>query len=250
MTEYYFKRIINNPLNLTAIIVVMLLPMIDVFYSLKDVYLGGSVLLPDLASFLAGTIGHGAQTVLLWYLPVYFLIICADDCIEDHKTGCKYILISKLGKKKYLYINIIKGFVIGFTVMFVSLVFNLLIVHVLFNGGTYISAEISSSEKNHLLQNSLLINIIYIIFVSFMTGILSMGASALADAIHNRFLLYPIVFIFWYIASFGDRPIILAFQPFSEYTIQDCLPMITFVLIYNLLFVLFSLIKVLHYDKT
>nr|AAA22587.1 type-II membrane binding region [Bacillus subtilis] len=41
--------------------------------------------------------------ILLWFLPLYFLLLCADDSIQDYKTGYHYILISKVGTKNIVW---------------------------------------------------------------------------------------------------------------------------------------------------
>ena len=135
--KYYFKRIINNKIKLGVILLIFLLPIIDIIFMLKDIRMGGSVIVPDLASFLSSTLFNGAQILFLWYLPIYFLILTSDDCIEDYHTGYKNILVSKLGRKKYFAVNILKGFIFAFVAVFLSFILNLIMTNIIFSGGSY-----------------------------------------------------------------------------------------------------------------
>lgn len=244
--KYYFKRIINNKIKLGVILLIFILPIVDIILMVKDIHLGGSVLVPNLASFLSSTLFNGAQILFLWYLPIYFLILTADDCIEDYHTGYKNILVSKWGKKKYFSINILKGFIFAFVVVFLSFSLNLIMTNIIFSGGTYYLENENISES---LKNGLVINIAYILFVSFLSGIVSMGAVAVSMSVHNRYVVYPIVFILWYLPSCGTKSIILAMQPFTEYSIADLLPTVLLVIGINMVAAIGSYIKVIKYDK-
>ena len=244
--QYYFKRIINSKIKFGVILLIFLLPIIDIIFMLKDIHMGGSVIAPDLASFLSSTLFNGAQIFFLWYLPIYFLILTSDDCIEDYHTGYKNILVSKFGKKKYFAINILKGFIFAFAAVFLSFILNLIMTNIIFSGGTY---YLENENILELLQNGLIINIAYILFVSFLSGIVSMGAVAVSMFLHNRYIVYPIVFILWYIPSSGTKSIILAMQPFTEYSIIELLPTVLLVIGINIAAVISSYVKVIKYDK-
>lgn len=228
---------------------ILIFPVIDILLMLNDIHNGGSVLEPNLASFLSSTIFNGAQILLFWYLPLYFLLIAADDCIEDFKTGYKNILITRWGKKKYFRVNIIKGFIIGFVIIFLTLALNMLLTQITFAGGTYTGCDSNDGQINRISQYPFLTNCIYIFVASFISGIVSMGAVSLALALHNRYLVYPIVFLLWYIPSTVDRSIILALQPFTEYSLFDVLPTILIVIAINIAAVVFAYIKVIKYEQ-
>ncbi|MGN0497470.1 MAG: hypothetical protein ACI4F6_00145 [Acutalibacteraceae bacterium] len=187
--------------------------------------------------------------MLFWYLPLYFLLIAADDCIEDFKSGYKNILITKWGKKKYFRANIIKGFIIGFIVIFLTLALNILLTHITFAGGTYTGFDSDNGQINEILQSPFLTNCIYILVASFISGVVSMGSVAVALALHNRYLVYPIVFILWYIPSTVNKSIILALQPFTEYSLSDVLPTVLIVIAVNIAAVVFACIKVIKYEQ-
>jgi len=77
-----------------------------------------------------------------------------------------------------------------------------------------------------------------------------MGGVAISLAFRNRLIVYPTVFMMWYIPStVMEKSIILALQPFTEYLISDATVAIIFVLIINILAVVFAYIKEIKYEK-
>lgn len=250
---YYIKRTVNNKLKLSVVGLIFLYVITYAFTFLKDIQLGGSVNEPDLISFLTGNSFYSnAFHLLIWYMPLYLLLLVADDCIEDYRLGYKQILISKWGKHSYLRINLIKGFVLSFAVFFVALMVNLAITHIMFAGGTYKSFALEDLNSMELwaYKNALLTNVIHIVLTSIFAGIVGTGAVAVSISVHNRLLVYPIVFIMWYI-PFGlfENTIVYAIQPFTEYSILHALTPIIQLVVINLSAVIFMYIKELKYEK-
>lgn len=251
---YYIKRIFNNKLKFLLSLLIVIYPIVDCAMILIDVNRGASVPLPCTTSFLTSGLYNVCQILLLWYLPLYLLLIVADDCIEDYKTGYKNILISKLGKISYLTKNVFKGFFIGFTIVLISLIINFAMTQIIFAGGSYISYD--SNTINEILnlktsfEHPVITNIIYIVLASFVSGIVGAGAVGISIALRNRLIVYPTVFIMWYIpTSAFERPIILALQPFTEYSILDALPSLLFVIAINIFAIVFAYIKELKYEN-
>lgn len=247
--KYYFNRIINNKLKLGVILIIFMLPVVDVLLLLNDIHNGSSVLEPNLASFLSSTIFNGAQILLFWFLPLYFLLLAADDCIQDFKTGYRNILITRLGKNKYFFINIIKGFAIGFTVIFLSLALNMLMTQIAFAGGAYSGFDENDSTMKEIFKHPFLTNCIYILAASFISGFVSIGSVAAALALHSRYIAYPLVFLLWYIPSSVNKSIILALQPFTEYSLLDVFSTILFVIGINIALVIFAYVKVVRFEQ-
>lgn len=165
--SYYITRIFNNKLKLGVILFIFVAPILDILMALVDVFKGASVPVPGLVTFLGSFMTAGLQGVLTGYLPLFLAIIVADDCIEDYRIGYKNILITKRGKNKYFALNMLKSFTVSFFVLIIPLLLNLLMVHIVFAGGTYIPADVEmlKSESN-LLQsysNPMFYNILYIL---------------------------------------------------------------------------------------
>ena len=217
--SYYITRIFNNKLKLGVILFIFVAPILDILMALVDVFKGASVPVPGLVTFLGSFMTAGLQGVLTGYLPLFLAIIVADDCIEDYRIG---------------YIN-------------------LLMVHIVFAGGTYIPADVEmlKSEPNLLLSysNPMFYNILYILVFSFIGGIVGSGATALAMAFPNRFILYPLAFILWYISTAIKPSIIGALTPFTVYPLSHYTFTIIFVVAINIVAVLFSFFKVTKYDQ-
>ena len=111
--------------------------------------------------------------------------------------------------------------------------------------------EMLKSEPN-LLQsysNPMFYNILYILVFSFIGGIVGSGATALAMAFPNRFILYPLAFILWYISTAIKPSIIGALTPFTVYPLSHYTFTILFVVALNIVAVLFSFFKVTKYDQ-
>lgn len=251
--SYYINRIFNNKIKLSIFLLIFLLPVFDIIMTLIDIHNGASALNTNLAAFLGNNTFQGFQELLIWFLPLYLLVIVSDDCIEDFKLGYKNLLISKWGKNKYFLINMLKSFIISFFVILIPLIFNLLMSQIAFAGGTFnpsSSEDIKTIEAlNVAFKHPMLTNIIYILFASVFSGILGMGSTAIAISLHNRFVVYPIVFILWYIPSLINPPIVCAFQPFTEYSLFDVMPIVLFVFLINLAAIAFAYIKVIKYEQ-
>jgi hypothetical protein len=251
--KYYLKRILNNKLKLSIVILIFLFVIIDAFTYLSDMQLESPVPLPDLTSVLSARSDiRFVFGLLIWYMPLFLLLIVADDCIEDYKLGYKQLLISKWGKRSYLRTNLIKGFVISFGVFFVALMVNLGVVNLMYAGGTSLGCSLDDLSGMELweYQNPFLNNIIHIVLTSFFAGVVGMGAVAIAISLHNRLLVYPIVFMMWYIpSSLCENTIIYAIQPFTEYSIFYATPPIIQLIVINLIAVIFMYIKELKYAK-
>lgn len=250
---YYIKRIFNNKLKLIISLLFIVYPFVDCIMILLDIKRGASVPSPYTATFLTSCVYNVCQILLLWYLPLYLLIIVADDCIEDYKTGYKSILISKFGRKAYIARNILKGFLFGFVIMLVSLIINFVTTQIIFSGGHYIAYDINTINSIPNLKSSfehpILTNFIYIVITSIITGIVGAGAVAISIGLRNRLIVYPAVFIMWYIpTSTFERPILLALQPFTEFSVSDAFPSLLFVLFINASAIVFACIKELKYE--
>lgn len=251
--SYYFKRIFSNKLKLAVALLFFFFPVADIYLILMEISRGGSVPYPFLASFLVGIFSKWGQQLLLWYLPLYLLLVVADDCIEDVKIGYKNILVTKWGKGRYVFHNLVKGFLVSFLLLFLSLVLNLLMTQIAFHEGFYSPSSSSLIEQIPSLQvayqNPMLTNCIYILIASFLSGIVGLGAAAISMMLPNRFLAYPIIFLLWYFPSIVHPPIQGALQPFTEYSLVDVSSTVFLVIGINILAAVAAYIKVMKYDQ-
>ena len=244
--SYYITRIFNNKLKLGVILFIFAAPILDVLKALIDVSKGAAVPFPALAAFLG-------SFMLTGYLPLFLAIIVADDCIEDYRIGYKNILVTKRGKNKYFALNMLKSFTVSFLILVIPLLLNLLMVHIVFSGGTFLfiaqeSIKVIPSMAEQF-SHPMFYNLLCIFLFSFVGAFVGSGATALAMAFPNRFILYPLDFILWYIPCIMESSVRGAFQPFTEYPLSKYFPGLILVLAINVIAVLFSFFKVTKYDQ-
>ena len=225
--SFYFKRIINDKVKMLFIILLFIMPILDLILTFIYVPMGAYPEKADANSFLAGTsVSFVFHSLMLHFLPIYLLIIAGDDCFEDASTGYRNLLVSKFGKKDYVRTNIIKAFCISFSIIFISLLLNLLMAHIIYLGTVYSQFDelLIYYDQSSLfyieVSNPLITNICYIFTTSFLSGLIGSAGAALAMAIKNRKIVYPLLFLLWYLPSSLDKSIMLALQPFNEYELD------------------------------
>lgn len=218
-------------------IIVLLIPSLEIV----QIALQGSKPMPNYASYLAAiSRGHGFQAVLLWFLPLYFLLIISDDSIEDHKTGYINILKSKIGEKRYYKEKLISSFIVSFTIMLASLLINLLLVHIIFKGGKYYPQEGIEFENNLLFTISmkypLIANLGFALITSILAGLSGMSGSAFSLFFKDKRYAYTTTFFIWFMLVLRKKSLMLVVQPFAEYGFEVLMP-ILMLAIFILMFV-------------
>ena len=230
-TSYYFKRIINDKVKMLFMIILVVLPILDLIFTFIYVPMGAYPEKADANTFLtAGSASFVFISLMIYFLPVYLLIIAGDDCFEDALTGYRSVLISKWGKKSYVKTNIVKAFCISFSVILFSLVLNLLMAHIIYSGSQYSQFDelLIYYDQSSLFyieaNNPLLTNVCYIFTTSLLAGLIGAAGAALAMAIKNRKIVYPLLFLLWYLPQQLDNSVLLALQPFNEYELDTKIP--------------------------
>lgn len=101
--QSYFFRILQDKFKLAVIVILFSLPILEVVQIAWGVYQGLSIPNPNFATFLSlYTIRHYLQRIMIWFLPLYLLVITSEDTLEDYSAGYRSILISKIGKNSIL----------------------------------------------------------------------------------------------------------------------------------------------------
>lgn len=227
----YKERLFSDYVKSGIALFLLLGPSIEIIYHVMHcLKYSRNFEMADLVAYLTGNnagIGHVFQTVILWFLPLYLLVILAEDCIVEHKIGYKNILISKCGKKKYIKTHLKKSFIIGFLIVFCGIMFNLLLVHITFWGAIEDKGIVLDAESNllsWLYQYPLLANIVFGIIVAWCAGLISAVGTMVAIVFHDRKLVYSITMVIWLVPVMMKKSLMLLFQPFSEYDIDTLLP--------------------------
>ncbi|MBQ0015050.1 MAG: hypothetical protein KBS82_07010 [Oscillospiraceae bacterium] len=225
---YSVIRIFNDKRKLFLIIIIVSVMLFDIFYKIKNIPVGGMPYNANLSVFLAFTgIGPNFHALVFWMLPISLLFIVSDDIFEDFSTGNDIVQITKIGKKKYIKTMLIKGFTISFAIIFVSLMINLIVSHILLYGVTKtFESDLFKfgSLAEVCLRKPLLTNIVFIFVASILSGTIGMTGSSMALAFGDRKKVYIASFLIWYIFFIPRKSIMLSIQPFSEYNLSDILP--------------------------
>lgn len=254
--SYYFKRIINDKIKLGFIFLLFLLPMVDLLSRLIHIPGGSNPMVPWASTFLSLTSNtFFFHSLFFNFLPLYLLIISCDDCFEDCTTKYRNVLISKWGKKNYVITNIAKAFFISFFLILFVLLLNMLMANIILNTATYsiYNDILIDYEKTSLffieVTHPIITNIIYIFALSLLSGTIGATGAALAMAVKNRKIVYPLLFLLWFLPSHTDKSIMLAIQPFCEYGLDTKIP--TFVITLGVFVVLTigAAIKEVRYAK-
>lgn len=247
MLKAHLLRIIKNRLSLIFIIYIIVLPSLEIplIYYLH-INAGGSRPMPYCAFILVGySLFQIPQRVFEWFLPVYLLIIVADNAAADYRAGYYNVMIVKCGKKRYFLDKLRTSFVVSFGVVLVSLLINLLLVNIAFWGGTDELMTIDSQWPdftNLCLQNPILTDILYSVWFSFMAGLCGMLGAALTFFFKNRKLSYIASFGLWMVLVAQKKSLALIWQPYTEYPLITLLGISAiFIILYIGLIVIISI---------
>lgn len=253
--NYFLKRLLNDKSKVITMSLIIIIPLIEIIIMIYQSFLSDSIPNPCYSAFLAGStvgFGHILQGSLLWFLPLYLLIICCEENIQDFKTGNSNILIVEWGRKKYFIFNIFRGFIIGFLIILISLSINLILVHIVFRGGIYTKLSVPSKSDTiayFSYSHPLITNSVYILITSFLSGLISMTGVALSIVFRKRNIVYPITFLMWYIPCIMPKSLIYVTQPFTEYHLNETYPILIVFAAVNVLATTAMYIKETRYAK-
>ncbi|MCR8872002.1 hypothetical protein MRBLBA21_005031 [Peribacillus frigoritolerans] len=255
--QSHLYRIIHNKLSWVIFSIIILIPCIDAFQLLLLKFqLGNEVEYhPAFAFFLSGsTRGHAAQMILLWFLPLYFLLLGADDAIQDYHTGYRYILISKVGRWKYCLEKLQTSFFVSFSTMLSSLLVNFILVFLLFNGGTFKKGLNGINSTDNLLF-TISMNHPYVAVLGFslvccvMAGFSGLIGSSVSLFFLDRKYAYTASFFIWFLLVLRPSSIMYLFQPFTEYDFNILVPILSTSLIIFLIIPVLIIIYEAKYNE-
>lgn len=234
------QKILHDKGKLLLAILLLLFPAIEALQIMYQVYIyGDSMPYPLYATFLSCyTRGHILHKLYFWFLPLYFLILVGDECIEDYDTGYKNIMIVKMGKRKYMKVRLLSSFLLPFFIVMCSLLLNLAAVCIIFRNGTYIKLSEEGAKPGiydvvsmpEALQfklsytHPLIANLIFMLIAAFLAGLISMAGASFAIAVHDRKIVYAVTFALWFVPVLMKNSSMLVLQPFSEYDFDVLAP--------------------------
>lgn len=236
--EYQLRRILRNKKKLFLILLLITAPSIEILQVLYEYWSYELELpYPMYAAFLSlYSRGHVVQSLYLWFLPMYLLLIAGEECIEDYKTGNKNILICRIGKTNYIKSRLISSFLVSAMIVGIGLFLNFLLVQLVYSHGSYLKFD-----GEYMVYDSRLMpetwlfewsythpfstNIIYIAVTMVFAGLIGMLGAMFSIVLHERRLVYALTFAVWFVPILFKNSFMLVFQPFSEYGLRTILPL-------------------------
>ena len=223
MQNFLFRRIDNNSAKSSVIIFLLLLPSLELIWYVNYILGGGVAYDPDMAFFLRGNsvgIGHVLQGLFFWMMPIYCLLLVAEDCIEDRRIGYMNVVMGRVGKKNYIKQHLIKSFVVMFLISGFALVLNLICTNLLLSGGVFSPQENGQINSFAIFwaENAVLNNFLHIFLASITYGVMGMFSCVTALNFCNRRTVYFICIMFWFVELLKPNAVTQLFQPFGIFS--------------------------------
>lgn len=242
--KYELERVLKTTKSKVSIVILTLIPFFDLYISIKvafydfwlhpDSYPQGIArnLLPHPAhaSLLSGSsLGHFAQMLFIWILPIYLMFIYSDYYIQEKKLGYSDILYTKKSRSQFLKDRFSVSFLLGFAVPFLSLTINYLAAILIFRGGKSFSGLEQFPEALHglaliSLQHPYITYAVYILVFSLFSGLFAMLCTSISMLFPQYKLAYPIALLIWYGQIILPNSLTYVFQPFIEYGFKQIIP--------------------------
>lgn len=178
-------------------------------------------------TFLCGhSRGHIAQIIIMWFLPIFMLLLYSDKTINEIKSNYYSTEMVKNNENKYIINKLLSSFVIGFMVMITALILNLLLSAILFSGGEKICVDIKPIDGHYVLlgwqnEHPLLTNIIYDLICAFFSGIIMSMSTMMGFLIKDKKITYIASFIVWFWLISTKLSVVQVLQPFTEYEVNS-----------------------------
>lgn len=205
--------------------IMLVFPSLEIVQILFQINAGLSVPQPLYAFFLAGYTNYGMlQSLFFWFLPIYLLLLVADDSIVEFEKGYHNIIWSKYSKRRYYMEKVFTSFLVSFVVIFLALLLNLLLVNVVFRNGTYSLYEgLDLSENGFFVQcvnHPLITDIAYLILASLIAGVCGSFGAACSLFFKDKKYAYAVTFAMWFVLGFQRKSNMYILQPFNEYPLS------------------------------
>lgn len=235
MIKKEIKTFFKSKMQIMVFVVTILIMMWDIYLvfkfdkPLQEYFSGGEfnadqIYHPANAAFLAGkSKGHVPQIILTWFMPLFVLSLCSDNYIAEHGRKYSQIMMTHVGKKKYVLHKYISSFVIGAGWFAAGIGVNFLGACVLFRGGKNFSLslnffeEIASESDIFIYTHPYFIYFLYSVSAVMVAGICSVFCRSVAFLAKKYKYTYFIAFVIWMMLVISPFSVTYLFQPFTEY---------------------------------
>lgn len=228
----YIARILHDRRKAFLIIIVILIPVLEVVQILYQMKMGDDVPNPHYATFLAlYTLRHYLHKILFWFLPLFLLFIANEDSLEDYDLRYRNILVVRSGKSSYIKTKLTGSFLISAGIICLGLLFNMLLIYILFREGTYQKDDYSDylyyDISKMTVPNPVISNLVYIVLTSFLAGLLGTVGAALSIVLKDRRIVYGLTFLLWFIPVMSKQSLMYVIQPFISVNYAAVMPTLT-----------------------
>lgn len=201
--------------RIVLVAVIVLLIGADAFIA----YMDNPNLYPAYAAFLsrAGIV----SVVVTAFVPLYSMYICADSYLRDRTNGYSVVIISRVGRKKYLRNKIIVSFLVPFGLILMGMVINLFMVLLLFNGGydtagfNNIAVNLQENFFTFEYNHPLISYIMFMVSGSVTLGLGSVICTSIAFVTRKYPVAYLTSFVLWNLLTVGA--VSYLYSPFVSY---------------------------------
>ncbi|RLQ94883.1 DUF2705 family protein [Falsibacillus albus] len=232
MFKSHIIRISKNRISMLAFLLILFIPFIEIIQLLTYQQNSAEVYHPAFAFFLSGSsIGHAPQILLFWFLPIFLLLLGADDAIQDRQTGYRNILISKVGRKRYFSEKLTTSFILSAGAMGASLLLNFLLTAIIFAGGTFSKGLLDINDSgNTLFELSIghpyAAIACFAVLVCIIAGLIGMVGASASLFFGDKKYAYTAAFFIWFLLVLKKNSIMFLFQPFAEYGFHVLIPIL------------------------
>lgn len=210
---------------------------------------------PVWASFLTSSApGHIGYTLLIWFLPIYFLIINSDSYITEKNLGLASAIHTRMGNKQFLMQRFGFAFIIALIIFGGILVIDFVLANLVFNKGTdfsgmqnYMSDMPSISQ--FVYHNPTVGYIFYMITSCLAVAFYNIVIVALSLNIRKKALLYVISILLWFVMFTTPYNMSNLMQPLTEYGLEKMIPFACIYVILCFAIIIVSTWRFLKNDK-
>jgi hypothetical protein len=178
---------------------------------------------PKYSYFLTGkTQGHIAQILLIWLLPIYMLLACGDKKVGEEKVGYSMLLSTRTSVKIIFKGKLINGFIVGFSTVFISMIINCVLCHIVFfkgkeDGNIENLAQYMGSIFKATVNHPYLVYLIYILLFSVLAGLCMVMCISISYIFKDYKILYGISIGIWLYNIMHKYTLVNIVQPYIEY---------------------------------
>lgn len=234
------KKILNSTRRKMVILFLILISLLDIlmvyyrplkeYIDYKEKYVNGIdwsyFSHPCYAGFLNGhSIGHIAQAIYVWLLPLVILLLYSDLYIHERKNGMDLVYRSKIGSKKFLAKKIKCSFLLSALLAFSTITINFIVIMIFFRKGTdmrgaeqlvgYGAEPFFEWQFYHPYLTYLVFSLLFVVLVG-ACGAMTQALAILIKDIKGTYMISFMIWIFQF--ALGEDNLSVAMQPFTEAT--------------------------------